>query len=73
MMDKVLAHETKKIRFRNCAKQRLKELSSSFLRSLVSRDELSATMAEMAVKKAIRGWIPAIQYPGGIGEKLRSS
>jgi hypothetical protein len=73
MIDKVLAHESKKIRIRVCAKQFLKETAASFLKKLLERDELSGTIAEVAVKKAIRTWIPASQFPGGLGEKLRYS
>jgi hypothetical protein len=71
MIDKVLAHESKKIRTSACAKQSLKDTAASFLKSLLERDELSGTIAEVAVKKAIRAWIPASQFPGGLGEKLR--
>ncbi len=73
MIDKVLTHESKKIRTRACAKQCLKDIAASFLKRLLEKDELSGTLAEMAVKKAIRSWIPAGQFPGGLGEKLRSS
>ncbi len=73
MIDKALAHESKKIRTRACAKQCLKDTASSFLKKLLERDELSGTIAENAVKKAIRAWIPASQFPGGLGEKLRYS
>ena len=71
MMDKALTCEGKKVRIRSCARQTMKEIAASFLAKLLARDELSGTMAEMSVKKAIRSWIPAKQYPGGVGEKLR--
>ena len=63
--------ETKEsVRFLQTGKEKLKEMAKSFLGGLLCRPEMTGTMGERQVKKAIRSWIPGF---GGVGEIMRGS
>ena len=45
------------------SRSRLKDIATTFLGSLLCREELVGSFSEANVKKALREWIPADKFP----------